>query len=328
MIGSSRSSSPRLQLLVLVIYSPPNPSDPKSRCNDQMLELQRAYLHKFRHQGVTTFFVRSDENMDGGGAGGGAGGGGVGEGDVRCDGDMISVRGPETYMNILRKTLLAVSFLIDTRQLPFDFLLRGNISTIANIPPLLARIRATSFPDHRENVYAGSIVHHQSRREPGFGIVDSTFFGTRFVEGSGILVSRDVAECMVNPENYDKYHHDLIDDVAIGVFIRDYLPAAYYLPLLEEEIEQTGMLRLGRDAMIYANSCSSREDLTRICALNRPFYRNRDDTEHCGRENDVQRMQFIAQYILSLQAQQAQQAQQPRRRNYHFHQSMVFMHDL
>ena len=57
-------------------------------------------------------------------------------------------------------------------------------------------------------------------------IKDKSLFGTLFASGTSIIMSNDVVNYLV--QHKSKIRYDIVDDVAIGVFINKYLPSAYY----------------------------------------------------------------------------------------------------
>lgn len=52
------------------------------------------------------------------------------------------------------------------------------------------------------------------------GITDEKLFGTEFVAGMAIIISYDLVNFLI--EKKDKLDYNIIDDVSIGSFVRDY----------------------------------------------------------------------------------------------------------
>ena len=121
-------------------------------------------------------------------------------------------------MNITAKTLLAMEYLLCQQNLIFDFVLRTNVSTIFNFTELVKY--CNQIPT--KNIYTGGFILNLQWLDPSFGIHNNELFGALFVQGSCILWSYDIAYNII--ENIDKVRTDIIDDVAFGVYIQNYLP--------------------------------------------------------------------------------------------------------
>lgn len=64
--------------------------------------------------------------------------------------------------------------------------------------------------------------------DPSSGIVDTTFFGTQYVQGTSIILSHDVALHCV--EHMNMFNIRVVDDVSFGLYMKYYFPEA--LPAL------------------------------------------------------------------------------------------------
>lgn len=64
--------------------------------------------------------------------------------------------------------------------------------------------------------------------DPPSGIVDTTFFGTQYVQGTSIILSHDVALHCV--EHMNMFNIRVVDDVSFGLYMKYYFPEA--LPAL------------------------------------------------------------------------------------------------
>ena len=185
-----------MKLLILAIYS-------DNKDYQQMLQLQRSYFHKFKN--VTSYFIdfRKDQQED-----------------ILIKDDFIYVKGEDTYLNITYKTIKALEYALN--HIHFDYVIRTNMSTLINIPKLYDY--CLTLP--KTNVYtSGHMLNLQWLDRKG-GIKDKSLFGTLFASGTSIIMSKDVVDTMI--EHQTKIRYDIVDDVAIGVFISKYLPSAYY----------------------------------------------------------------------------------------------------
>jgi len=189
-----------MKLLILIIYS----DEPEYQ---KMLQVQRSYLHNFPN--VHSFFVAFRESQ---------------QESIVVDNDFIYVKGKEEFLRITHKTIEAMHLALELYP-DVDFVIRSNISTVMNIPALLEY--CASLP--KDNVYTGGRMLNLLWLDPKSGIHDKTLkelWNTRFVQGTSIILSNDVAKHMV--KNKKNIRHDIVDDVSIGVYIKDYLPDSYY----------------------------------------------------------------------------------------------------
>uniref|UniRef100_A0A6C0D9Z7 Uncharacterized protein n=1 Tax=viral metagenome TaxID=1070528 RepID=A0A6C0D9Z7_9ZZZZ len=181
-----------MKILILFIYS-------DSDTYKKMMILQRKYIHNFEE--VDSFFVQMRENQ---------------ENNIEIEGDMIFVKGTEAYLNILYKTIQSIEYLFSKKK--YNFLIRTNISTIVNIPQLL--IKLNTFPS--KNMYSGSLSKKLCWLDINGGITDSKLWGTEFIVGISIILSFDLVNFLI--ENKDKLDYNIIDDVSLGYFIKNYSP--------------------------------------------------------------------------------------------------------
>ena len=178
-----------MNLLILIIYS-------KNEIYDQMLEVQRSYLHSFTN--VMSFFIDFRENQTN---------------LIEIEKDMIYVKGKNSYLNITYKTIEALSHVL---HLPFDYVIRSNISTIINIPQLYHY--CLQLP--KKNVYTGGNLILLNHIDIPSGIKDKSLWGMKYIQGTSIIMSKDIAKLMNT--NKSSIRYDIIDDVAIGLFIKTF----------------------------------------------------------------------------------------------------------
>jgi hypothetical protein len=229
-------------ILHLVIYN-------ETSVYKDMLEVQRTYVHSFPN--VTTFFVQYRPQEE----------------PVTLEGDFIFVRGEETgdTTTILRKCIMALQFVISR---DFDFVLRSNISTITNFSNLTKHL--TSVP--ATNLYTGGNIENLQWLDFRSGIFNKDMFGTIYAQGTAIILSRDIAQALVQHRHSLPCH--IVDDVAIGWWIRNH---AHVLPIHQHKPKYC--FGIPRDVNEFA------------------FFRNKN----VHRQLDVQNMQIIVQKLLSCQ---------------------------
>jgi hypothetical protein len=185
-----------MKLLILVIYS-------KSKEYDQMLSIQRSYLHRFPN--VTSYFIDFRENQTN---------------DIEVEGDFIYVKGEDTYINITYKTIKALEYAV--KNLSFDYMIRTNMSTIINIPALNAYCSTL----RKTKIYTGGHKLTLQWLDIKNILKDKTLWGIKYIQGTSIIMSHDVVSYMI--KNKSKIRYDIIDDVSIGIFIEHYFPCAFY----------------------------------------------------------------------------------------------------
>ena len=188
-----------MKLLILAIYS-------KNKEYDEMLSIQRSYVHKFPN--ITSYFIDFREHQTN---------------DIEVEGDFIYVKGKDTFINITYKTIKALEYAV--QHLKFDYMIRTNMSTIINIPALNAYCSTL----RKTKIYTGGLLTPLHWIDKKSGIKDQTYWGAKYFQGTSIIMSRDVVSFMI--KNKSNIHYDIIDDVAIGIFIEHYFPYALYTDL-------------------------------------------------------------------------------------------------
>lgn len=181
-----------MKILILSIYS-------DIPLYKQMLELQRSYIHS--NPNVTCYFIQFRAQSE----------------PIEIVNDFIYIKGIENRMKITEKTLSSLKYLLETKGLEFDFIIRTNISTIINFTQLFTYL--DSIP--KFNVYCTGHLLNLQWIDHTSGIYDKKLYGTLFAAGTSIILSPDVANFMI--KNIDKFRHDIVDDVSIGVFMKNYL---------------------------------------------------------------------------------------------------------
>jgi hypothetical protein len=235
----------RMKILILFIYSP-------DEHYNKMLQIQKSYCHNYEN--VHSFFVTYR---------------GTQTNDVEVDGDMVYVRGEETYLGITRKTIDAMEFLLNHLR-DIDYVVRSNMSTVIHIPELTAFCE--SLP--KTNVYTSGMMNELRWLDPASGVVDKSLWGTKYASGTSIILSKDVAESIVKRKTHIR--HDIIDDLSIGVFMTTFLPDTY------------GVAPLAKLDVVPFDLKPDSIDTNAV------FYRTR--TDKC-RKKDIQNMQTISDLV-------------------------------
>jgi len=127
----------------------------------------------------------------------------------------LKFKGKETYVpGILNKTLDAFTFVL--KAFPnVQKIIRSNVSTVINLKNM--------FKENIEDCdYGGYLVGELNWLDRASGVIDRRWFGTTYAFGTCIILSRRVLDEMI--KNRSKFRMDLIDDLSIGVWIRENMP--------------------------------------------------------------------------------------------------------
>lgn len=190
-----------MKVLLLSIFN-------ESDYYNQMREIQRKYVN--RSNIFEYYFITYKEDL---------------AEDIQLVDDMLYIKGIESYMNILEKTVIAMNYFINTLKKEYDFVIRTNVSTIFNYILLFEYLKFIP----KENIYLGGCTMPLGIDIP-FGItkfkqnlysIDSLLF----VQGTCIIMSIDTIKYIL--QNLDKLKYDIIDDVSIAIFLNKYLSSAY-----------------------------------------------------------------------------------------------------
>lgn len=189
-----------MNLLILYIFN-------SNIIYDKMFEIQKKYITEFKKFNSNFdfyFIVFNKFQID----------------DIEIiDESIISIKGVESRMKILEKTIKSLEYCFQHKK--YDFVIRTNISTIINFKNLYKEINLLP----KNEVYTGGHVLNLQWLDISSGIFNNRYFGLDFVSGTCILMSYDVVSNLLDNKLYLK--HNLIDDVAIGLFIRDFYPKIY-----------------------------------------------------------------------------------------------------
>ena len=190
-----------MKILHLVLYS----DDPTSEhCYKEMRELTRHFYKRYE-QNVKTLYYKYDENI---------------EKDIYIQDDMILVKGPESFTpGIINKTVAVFEFITTNGMLDeYDYVIRTNISMVVDFDALIKELEINPI----DFVGGGETM---TLNWNGGGITDSTWYGTVFVQGSNIIFTPEAIKYFALNQHLIK--RDIIDDVTIGIFIREHKKDKY-----------------------------------------------------------------------------------------------------
>lgn len=185
-----------MNILLIFIYN-------KNDLYDNMLNIQQKYLNdfkKFNGNNIIFYFVTYKNDIN----------------NIVIDNNIIYIKGEESLLNILNKTILSIEYLITKLDLKFDFIIRLNISTIINIPELIKYLY--NLP--KFNVYTSGHILNLNWIDFDSGIFDKSYFNIKYASGTNIIFSYDVINNIIINKHLLKY--DIIDDISIGIYINIY----------------------------------------------------------------------------------------------------------
>jgi hypothetical protein len=226
-----------MKILILMIY---NETEPYNK----MLSLQKNYVHK--NPNVDTYFIKFENQ----------------EQEIVIENNIITFKGEENFMNILEKTLLAFDYLFNIENKKYDYVIRSNISTLININNLIKVLENAP----KNNLYTGGLCLNINWICERSGLDEKTIEkynlkNFRFVQGTSIILSFDVAKYILN--NQELMDKNIIDDVSIALFLRDYNIDAYNHVITSNGIASIGMMSYHDDNVFIRNSLWSSDNIDR-----------------------------------------------------------------
>lgn len=212
-----------MNVLILSIFN-------KTCRNEKLLQIHRDNFSKYDN--IDYYFIMNDETIDK---------------EYVLIGDMLFIKGVEDYLNILDKTLKAFLYFNNVKK--YDFVVRTNISSVIDCGLLYKNL--TNFP--KTNIYNGAGYPFKLNLiDTPFGITETNVkkYSLKhlvYFQGTLIIFSYDILNIMIH--NLDKFKYELIDDVSFGLFMKTYMPDAYYLNVLNGNNIQTKLSI--RDSCVY-----------------------------------------------------------------------------
>lgn len=168
----------------IIIYNP------QQEYEREMKSILETYLQ--RHLRVKPFFVTLRPQTE----------------KVEIEGNIMYIKGDETFIpGILHKTMEAIQYCKD--HYPFDYIVRSNISTIIDFSTMNEYLVRSD--------YSGCMGLTLQGLDAPFGIHDNSLFGTRYLQGTHIVLTKNGVDHLL--QNKHKLRYDIIDDVAIGLIM-------------------------------------------------------------------------------------------------------------
>jgi len=232
-----------MKILILSIFN-------DTSIYNKMLELQNKYINNTICQNIHYYFVTFRNEQD--------------ELIVK-DGNIIYVKGEECYLGITYKTLKALKYLLNISK--YDYIIRTNISTIIQFSNLINFLN--TLP--KTNVYLGGILLTLNWIDYKAGINETTnqmlsLCGLKYIQGTSIILSNNIAEYIL--QNFCLINNDIVDDVAIGLFIRDNLPDIYS-NLTSDKCCKVSFNEFSDDSIFIRNNTFVKENFERQIDLER-----------------------------------------------------------
>lgn len=184
-----------MKLLNLVLYS--NSSPDHNEGYEIMQEILNRYYKTFEPN-VHTIFFKYTHDLDL---------------DYELKDNILHIKGVESLMpGVLEKTLKAFKIIKDYE---YDYVIRSNISSIINFKILIEELQKNPI-----SFYGGCNI--MDLQWTGGGITDSTWYGTKFSSGTSIILTRAALNFIIDNEHL--INKTIIDDLTIGILIREYKP--------------------------------------------------------------------------------------------------------
>jgi len=251
-----------MKFINLVLFSK---SPPEQNHYENMKSILERYYSIYNN--VKTIFYLCDPSIDT---------------DFILDRNILYIKEEDTFIpGILKKTIKAFEYIAGNLNIfDFDYIIRSNVSTLVNFKLLEDELKNNPI-----NVYGGGKINNLQWL--GGGIEDNTWFGTLFISGTSIILTKEGLKFIL--VNKDKIRYDIIDDVAIGILFREYLPNFFPKSLDSKYIEVP---------YLSQNNSINIEKLKEIISYNHIFYRN-NCLWHKYRHVDVYQMEVLANILLN-----------------------------
>jgi hypothetical protein len=216
---SSFTDSKKFTFLQLVLYS----DDPSYNC---MYNVTSEYYKQFTN--VKTVYYAFSEHIND---------------EYEFINDILYIKGKETYVpGITEKTIKSIEYFKDY---PFDYLVRSNISTIVNFDVLNKNLR-------KKRIEYGGSLNNLQWIDTASGIMDETYFGTVYVSGISIVLSKKAVNELLINKKYLNYN--VIDDVCIGLLFKEH---THIVPKETGIVSTNGIFH--KNTTFYRNRTENRE---------------------------------------------------------------------
>jgi hypothetical protein len=174
---------PKYDYIFLIISCKSTETKSNENKYDEMKNLSRKYYEKMNNTyNYKYFYIEYNENI---------------EEDILEDKDHIYIKGEEKFEKIYEKTIKSIGYI--NKKYDYKHVIRTNLSSYWNIHNLFEKQYFQS-----NNCYSGYLSLFENK--------------IHFISGTGIVLSKDVAEYLV-----DQYVEDYQtpDDVLIAIQLRD-----------------------------------------------------------------------------------------------------------
>ena len=241
---SCESFTSNISIINLVLYS--NDTE-----YDKMYYLTKKYYSRFSN--VKTIYYKFVERL---------------ANDYKLTDDILLIKGTETYIpGILDKTVKAFQYI--DKHYEFDYMIRSNISTIIDFDLLTEYLQdhPIQYGGGLKNIITGDKNHPDLEK-------------LIYASGTSIVFSKNTLKEFLNKKQHIR--EDLIDDVSIGVLMRDHLQylQQHYIPE-------------NRFIFIPDENGDKSKIVDIIKHKEYVFYRNRQD----DRKIDTKQMEIIIDYL-------------------------------
>lgn len=213
---------------------------------------------------VDTFFIEQKENLNT---------------KYKITEDRLIINGKESIVpGLLNKTIESMQVL-NENGMRYDWVVRSNVSTVIDFSVVKKLLTENRNLDY----FSGCVTLLNSLNVP-HGISDQRYFGTLFAHGTFIGMSKDLADIIVN--NRKKLDYEVVDDVAIGVFVSKFMP-------------ETKLKLFENNRHVFS---SGPIDLNAIRDYHGKFqpvaWRNKSEERNFDIENMIKITEVLSQYLL------------------------------
>ena len=241
---SFESFTNNISIINLVLYS-------NDKEYDTMYDITKKYYSKFSN--VKTIYYKFNQDLTN---------------NYELKDDILHIKGNETYIpGILDKTIKAFQYIENNYH--FEYVIRSNISTIVDFDLLTEYLQGIpiQYGGGLKNMISGDKNHPDLEK-------------LIYASGTSIIFSKSTLKEFLNKKQHIR--EDLIDDVSIGVLMRDhlyyvqqhYIPENRFIFIPDENGDRSKIIDVIRDKSYI-------------------FYRNRQP----DRKTDVKQMEIIIEYL-------------------------------
>ena len=217
---------------------------------------------------------------------------------------ILRLPGTESVVpGVLDKTVRALHWAFSA-GFQFEYVVRSNISTLIQLPPLNAELRMHEAKDARIH-YAGGHVLMLSWIDAAHGIVSHDLFGMYFASGSCIVLSqkcaRDLLHCSLD--------RTIVDDVAIAAALLDkqytphrFSPRFFFwtscASMLDHAWADTALINIKNQTVAQLHAIVESRGRDMIAFRHNAFKADgADDQEENKRDRDVKLMRITAHHV-------------------------------